>query len=167
MDGVSVLVVVAGGWLASDALTFVTGGVVESAEVVAGAVVSVGAGVVVEVEVVSAGVDVVEVLSGAEFDVVSAAGGVVVSVGAGSDVVEAPKTVPDVSAAAGVSETGAAGASSGTASSAASSAGSITDSLGVPRTDRALYSSANDIGYSACCRRGTCGIKGGRIFHVT
>jgi hypothetical protein len=134
MDGVSVVVPVGGAWLASSGLSFVTGGVAESSEVVAGAVVSVGVGVVVEVEAVSAGVDVVEVLSGAGFGVVSA-GGVDVSEGAGCDVVEAPRTVPDGSVVTGgVSEAGAAGASTGNASSAASSGVSITDFWGVPRT---------------------------------
>jgi|GraSoiStandDraft_4_1057263.scaffolds.fasta_scaffold1959588_1 hypothetical protein len=45
MAGVSVVVAVAGGWLASDALSFVTGGVVASSVELAGAVASVAAGV--------------------------------------------------------------------------------------------------------------------------
>jgi hypothetical protein len=53
MDGVSVVVAAWGGWLTSDVLSFVTGGVVESPEVVDGAVASVGLAAVDDVEEVS------------------------------------------------------------------------------------------------------------------
>jgi hypothetical protein len=56
MEGVSVVVVVAGAWLASDAVSFVTGAVVESVGVVVEVVVSVAADSVVDVEEVSEGV---------------------------------------------------------------------------------------------------------------
>jgi hypothetical protein len=66
MDGISVVVAVAGGWLTADALSFVTGGVFESSEVVVGGVASVGRSAVVDVgeALVSAeagGADVVDV----------------------------------------------------------------------------------------------------------